>query len=176
MNGVIVYKGKYGATLQYAIWLGAALNLQVLKTDLAKPEAWKIAEADYVIIGTSVYIGKLQVAAWLKQHAPLLEGKKLLFFIVAGTPPGETEKLMSYYMQGVPESLRRTASVHFLPGSLQYSRLSLMDKMLLRIGSRLGAQKGEKIGMSDYNHVRKENLAPVIREARSFDAIPILTL
>ncbi|MGN7722327.1 flavodoxin domain-containing protein [Chitinophaga sp. 22620] len=175
MKGVIVYKGKYGATLQYAIWLGAALNLQVLKTDLAKPEAWKIAEADYVIIGTSVYIGKLQVAAWLKQNAPLLEGKKLVFFIVAGTPQGETEKLMSYYIQGVPESLRRTASVYFLPGSLQYSRLSLLDKILLRMGSRLAAKKGEMIHMNDYNDVKKENLAPVIRDARSFDTIPILT-
>ena len=175
MKGVIVYKGKYGATLQYAIWLGAALNLQVLKTDFVKPGAPKIAEADYVIIGTSVYIGKFQVAAWLKQNASLLEGKKLLFFVVAGTPPGETEKLMSYYTQGVPESLRRRASVHFLPGSLQYSRLSLMDKILLRMGSRLAALKGGKIHMSDYNNVREENLAPVISDARSFDAISILT-
>ena len=29
MKGIIIYKGKYGATRQYADWLGKELNLQI---------------------------------------------------------------------------------------------------------------------------------------------------
>ncbi len=172
MKGIIVYKGKYGATLQYAIWLGAELNLQILKTDYA--DAQKIAAADYVIIGTSVYIGKLQAASWLKRNEEILKNKKLVFFVVAGTPPDETAKLNAYFTQGVPEALRRNVTCHFLPGSLQFSCLSLMDKILLRMGARLAAMRGEKIDQRDYNGVSKEKLIPVLKEARSLAGGPVL--
>lgn len=164
MKGIIVYKGKYGATAQYASWLGSALNLQVLKTDIANTD--KVSNARYVIIGTSVYIGKLQVASWLKKNVSVLKGKKLIFFIVGGTPLNEAAKLNGYYTQGVPAELRQTASIHFLPGSLQFSRLSLMDKILLRMGARLAAAKGEKMHVGDYNDVKREHIAPVVQEAR----------
>lgn len=172
MKGIIVYNGKYGATLQYAIWLGAELNLQVLKTDTA--DAPKIAPADYVIIGTSVYIGKLQVASWLKRNKEILKNKKLIFFMVAGTPPEETAKLNAFFTQGVPEVLRRNVACHFLPGSLQFSRLSLMDKILLRMGARLAAARGEKIHQTDYNNVSKDKLTPLLEEARSLTAASVL--
>lgn len=168
MSGVIVYKGKYGATLQYAIWLGASLNLQVLKTEFANENSTKLVMADYVIIGSSVYIGKLQIASWLKRNTDLLKGKKLVFFVVAGTPPGQTEKLMSYFTASVPEELRRSCSIYFLPGRLQFRQLSFMDKLMLRMGAWLSKRRGEKIQVSDYDEVRKDNLGPVIKEVRSF--------
>lgn len=173
MNGTIVYKGKYGARQQYAIWLGAALNLQVLKPDYAKPRI--IENADYILIGTSVYIGKLQIAAWLKKNVAMLKGKKLVFFIVAGTPLHETDKLNAYFVQGVPEELREGASCYFLPGSLRYQRLSLKDRILLRAGARLANLKGEKMQVSDYNDVSKEKLAPILKEVRLLSTIPTLT-
>lgn len=173
MKGTIVYKGKYGATQQYAIWLGAALNLQVLKPGYAQPQI--IANADYILIGTSVYIGKLRIAAWLKKNAAMLKGKKLVFFIVAGTPLHETDKLNAYFVQGVPEELREGASCYFLPGSLRYQRLSLKDKILLRAGARLANLKGERMEVKDYNDVSREKLAPILKEVSSFSANPTLT-
>ena len=57
MKGVIVYKGKYGATRQYAEWLGAELKLAVQQAeDLTKE---KLSLFDYIIMGSSVYVGKL---------------------------------------------------------------------------------------------------------------------
>ena len=31
MEGVVIYKSKYGATEQYARWIGAALKLPIIK-------------------------------------------------------------------------------------------------------------------------------------------------
>lgn len=33
MNAIIIYKGKYGATRQYAEWIGAALKISFVSAD-----------------------------------------------------------------------------------------------------------------------------------------------
>lgn len=164
MKGLIVYKGKYGATLQYSIWLGAALNYPVVKSNFVRPE--QITQADCIIIGTSVYIGQLQVKQWLQANIPLLEGKQLIFFIVAGGVPDKLDEVHSYYQKCVPAELRANASCFYLPGRLNFTQLSLKDKIMLRIGAWMAAGKGKKIVISDYNHVSRDNLAPVIEAAR----------
>ncbi len=145
MKGLIVYKGKYGATMQYSIWLGAALNCPVVKSDFARPE--QITQADYIMIGSSVYIGQLQIKQWLQTNLPLLEGKKLIFFVVAGGVPDKPEEVRSYFEKCVPATLRRNASCHYLPGRLNYGLLSLKDKLLLRVGAWFAARKGKKSGL-----------------------------
>ena len=84
MNGIIVYKGKYGATRQYAQWLGHELNLPVYMPDeLQKKE---LSLCDFMVIGTSVYIGKLQISQWLRSNLDVIRGKKVLYLQVADTP------------------------------------------------------------------------------------------
>ncbi|WP_341835661.1 flavodoxin domain-containing protein [Chitinophaga pollutisoli] len=168
MKGLIVYKGKYGATMQYGIWLGAALHCPVAKSDFVRPE--QITQADYLLIGTSVYIGQLQIKQWLQVNLPLLEGKRIIFFVIAGGIPDKPGEVRSYYEKCVPASLRETATCFYLPGRLNYGLLSLKDKLLLRIGAWFAARKGQKIGLADYNHVQREHLAPVIEAARLLEA------
>lgn len=164
MKGLIIYKGRYGATMEYSIWLGATLNFPVVKADFVKPE--QLTQADYVLIGTSVYIGRLQIAGWLKNLAPLLEGEKLIYFVVGGSAPDHPEKITGYYEHDVPASLRKNAACFPLPGRLHFRQLSLKDKLLLRAGAWLAARKGESIPLADYNMVSRENLAPVIEAVR----------
>ena len=77
MKSIIVYKGKYGATKQYAEWLGEELNLPVLSAELA--DEGQLALSDFYIIGSSVYIGKLQIRKWLKKNLSVLKNKKIIF-------------------------------------------------------------------------------------------------
>ncbi len=85
MNGLIIYKGKYGATRQYADWLGAALDYPTSEAGYERPD--QFTSAAPLIIGTSIYIGKFQVRKWLKQHQAQLLNKKMYLFVVSGTPP-----------------------------------------------------------------------------------------
>ena len=57
MKGIVVYKGKYGATRQYAEWLGAEFALPVQPAETLTRE--KLFLFDYIVIGSSVYVGKL---------------------------------------------------------------------------------------------------------------------
>ncbi len=82
MNAIIIYKGRYGATRQYAEWLGDALQIPLtVPTEIS---VTKLRDYDLIILGSSVYIGKLELTGWIKQNSNILSGKRILLFIVCG--------------------------------------------------------------------------------------------
>src|SRR5690349_2839651 len=104
MKGIIIYKGKYGATRQYAAWLRDELGLQLVQADHCK--SYHIELSDIIVIGTSIYVGKMQVSKWLKKNLDILKKKKVFLFVVCGTAMDETQKLESYLDASMPAELR----------------------------------------------------------------------
>ena len=167
MKGIIIYKGKYGATQQYAQWLGEELNLPVAASD--KVVGNDLLNYDFLVIGSSVYIGKLQISKWLKANLASLKGKKIFFFQVAATPPGQKEKLETYIRSGVPEEIRNQCEFYFYPGKMILNNLSWTDRFMLKMGARLTKDPDEKKGMlTDFNNVKKENIAGLASEVKNF--------
>jgi menaquinone-dependent protoporphyrinogen IX oxidase len=169
MNGIIVYKGKYGATQQYAEWLGKELNLPVyMAAELQKKD---LSLCDFIIIGSSVYIGKLQISQWLRSNTAPIRGKKIFFFQVAGTPPDQKEKLETYMRSGVPEELRPGCDFFYYPGKMAIRELSWIDRFMLKMGARLTKDPAAKKTMlTDYNEVKKENITGLVNSVKSFCA------
>jgi menaquinone-dependent protoporphyrinogen IX oxidase len=164
MKGMIIYKGKYGATRQYAIWLGTALELPIAQAGTEAVE--QLADADYVIMGASVYMGKLQMKRWIKDNLTFLSTKKLYLFVVSGTPLDEVNRLQEYVKENVPEELRNRVECFFFPGKLEFSKLSLKDKLLLKIGTWLSSgSRKDKVPLTDYNKVNRLNIAGLVEVA-----------
>ena len=40
MKGLVIYKGKYGATEQYAMWIGQELQMPVVSSDRLQLKEW----------------------------------------------------------------------------------------------------------------------------------------
>lgn len=78
MKGIVIYKGKYGATKQYADWVGEELGLSVVSATEISGE--QLTPYNFLILGTSVYIGKLQLTKWLKRNMLFIKGKKIFLF------------------------------------------------------------------------------------------------
>ena len=74
MNSLVIYKSKYGATSQYAEWIAADLNLRALESE--EVSNVELEDHDTLIIGSSVYIGKLLISKWLKNNLSILMEKK----------------------------------------------------------------------------------------------------
>lgn len=159
MKSIIIYKGKYGATRQYAGWLGAALHLP-LKTPEELPEA-DIKMYDCIIMGSSVYIGKLLIRDWIKQYADVLKNKKILLFIVCGTNnQKEQEKIIK---QNVPDGLLDPSHIFFLPGRLIQSKLSWKDRFMLKAGAMLVKNpESKKFMLQDSDNVKEENINAIV--------------
>lgn len=169
MKGLIIYKGKYGATRQYALWLGATLGIPV--TPAGAETRQQLTEADYIILGSSIYIGKLQLRKWLQQRGDVIINKRLFLFLVSGTPPSKKEKLLGYLEDNIAEKIRSRCIPFFLPGKLEFNKLSWIDKLLLTIGSKLANDKTEDISMEDYNEVKKEHLEGIINAVRKLSEV-----
>lgn len=166
MKGLIIYKGKYGATRQYAEWLGAELRLPVMTTGEMTPEI--LNRYDYIVIGGSVYVGKLQVRDWLKRFTPVLQNKKIFCFIVCATPMNKQDKLREISRNNISPALCSDKHIHFLPGRLVKEHLSMFDRFVLKMGAKMQRDPAEgKAMLQDFDNVKKEHLAPMVKDVFS---------
>lgn len=169
MKGIVVYNGKYGATKQYAKWIGRELGLPV--EDSKDILANELSYYDFLLIGSSVYIGKLQIQKWLKNNLAYLSEKKIFLFQVAATSPVEKEKRQAYNLASIPSAILKNCEFYFLPGRMIMQKLSWKDRFMLKMGARLTKDPAEKkIMLTDYDGVRKENIAALLNAVREFSA------
>lgn len=180
MKGIIIYKGKYGATSQYANWLSEELDLPVIPVSAASTE--QIAKCNFLIIGSSVYMGKMLIKDWLRKNISLLANKKIWFFIVSATAPGEKLKIEKYYFDSVPAEIRSNAVYFPLLGKMLLEKLSRYDRFMLKMGARLAKDPEEKEKMLlEFDLVKKENIKEILKAVKRHMGIkkelvvPVLT-
>ena len=170
MKGIVIYKGRYGATKQYAAWIGQELELPVASSDRFPIDQFD--QYDYYIIGSSVYIGKLEIKKWLKNNSSKLVNKKVFFFQVAASPVSEKEKRESYNVACIPAELLNKAKSFFLPGRMIKRNLSWWDHFMLKMGARLAKDPVEKARMlTDFNEVKQEYITPLIITVKTLTKI-----
>lgn len=160
-NGIVLYESRYGAAKQYAEWIGETLGLPVKKCSELAP--WELAAYDFVVAGSSIYMGKTLVRNWLNKSAEALMNKKLLLFIVGAAPVSQKTKTDKYFTDTVPAALIKANNCFYLQGKCSYSELSFTDKLFLKIGAWL-AQRPEdrKAMLTDFNEVKRSNLFPLL--------------
>lgn len=167
MKGIVVYKGKYGATEQYAKWIGNSLRIPVYEEE--DVNSIKLSEFDYVISGSSIYAGKLQLRKWLAAQKHILAGKKLFLFIVCGTPPQQQDEADRLLSANIDKALLNTMNVFFLRGRMIKAKLSLRDRAILSLGAAMQRNKADKEKMlADFDDVKKEHLDELIRTVKPF--------
>ena len=167
MKGLVIYKGKYGATKQYAMWVGQELQLPVASADRFHID--ELPKYDYFILGSSVYIGKLEIKDWLKKNFYVLQNKKIFFFQVAGSPVEQIEKRQSYNKASLPPSILKNIQFYYLPGRMIMRNLSVWDRFMLKMGAKLAKDPLEKKAMlTDFDHVKKEKVIPIMEGVRTF--------
>ncbi|HEX6179636.1 MAG TPA: flavodoxin domain-containing protein [Chitinophagaceae bacterium] len=166
MKGLIICKGKYGATDQYGQWLSNELQFPI--ADPGDVSVEMLEKCGTVIVGSSVYIGKLVVRDWLRRFEDILASRKVFFFIVCATPMDQKGKLAEIANNNIPASLTKANNIYFLPGRLVKKNLSFMDRFMLKIGAML--QKDEEEGkrmLQDFDGVKREYLQALILDVNS---------
>jgi menaquinone-dependent protoporphyrinogen IX oxidase len=167
MKGVIIFKGKYGATWQYTEWLASVLHLPAMKIDQVTGE--HLSKYDCLVIGSSVYIGRLLIKDWLKQNLAFIQNKKIFLFIVCGTAPGEKDKLEKIAKDNIPEEIRNKCEVYFLHGRMIMKNFTWLDRFVLKLGAFLTRDPVEKKNMlRDFNDVKEENIFPLLNAINKY--------
>ncbi|KAA9035656.1 hypothetical protein FW778_20750 [Ginsengibacter hankyongi] len=167
LNGLIIYNSKYGATRQYAEWLAQALKIPLIRS--GETTAAQVTNADFLLIGTPVYMGKFRMLKWIRKNMKNIRNKKLFFFIVNATAPGELAKRDKFVLDNLPGEIRAKSSIYFLPGRLIHKKLTLFDRLMVAIGVRIEKNPEKRKAMrSDLDAVKKDNLTPLINSVNDF--------
>jgi menaquinone-dependent protoporphyrinogen IX oxidase len=167
MKGLVIYKGRYGATKQYAMWIGQELQLPVASADRFPQD--ELSNYDFFVIGSSVYIGQLEIKKWLTRNVGVLRHAKNFLFQVAASQVEETQKRESYNKAGVPSEILDQAECFFLRGRMIMRNLSAFDRFMLKMGARLTKDPIEKKNMlTDFDAVKKENIDALLRAVKEF--------
>jgi menaquinone-dependent protoporphyrinogen IX oxidase len=166
MNGLVLYKSRYGATRQYADWLGTDLKLPVI--DPERMDDSLLAACDFLLIGASVYNGELLIKDWLDKNQHRLGNKKLFLFIVCAPTP-DAGKHHQIILDNIPRSIWIAADIVFLPGRWILRDLSLVDSRTLEEKARIENDPAKKDALSqDKDAVKKEHIAALLTTIRSF--------
>ncbi|MGC4038595.1 MAG: flavodoxin domain-containing protein [Chitinophagaceae bacterium] len=167
MKGIILYKGKYGATEQYAEWVSARTNLAFKPSHECTQQ--DLQSSDFLVMGTSVYMGMLGIKEWLKNNTDLLRGKKLFLFVVCSTLAQDAEKLEEYVSSSVPAQLRPACNIYFLPGRLDYKKLTWSDRFMLRIGALFTKNENDKQRiLKSFDSVKIEHIESLVSDIRRY--------
>ena len=170
MKGLVIYKGRYGATKQYAMWIGEQLQLSVADAD--RFPADQLINYDYFILGSSVYIGKLEIKNWVKKNLSLLQNKNIFLFQVAASPVTQLQKRVEFNKASIPPDLLKKIKVYYLPGRMIMRNLSKWDRFMLKMGARLTKDPVEKKEMlTDFDNVKPQNIQPLVEAVKKFKEI-----
>ncbi len=166
MNGLVIYKSKYGSTKQYAHWIAEGLGIDCINVDLVTEKM--LGNYGYFVVGGSIYIGKIKIAEWLTNHWQFLKHKKVYFFSVGDLLASETEKVQNVWNLNFSPQILAAIQCKHLSGRSCFHELNLVDKFLIFFAAMRAKDKkirAKMLGESD--HLSKESAMSFVAEIKS---------
>lgn len=141
MNTLIVYATQYGYTADCAAQLKAKLTGDVTLVDLGKQSAPNLGGFDAVIVGGSIYMGRVQaqVSAFCASHAGELSQKKLGLFLCCGLPQNFEQNLSASFSADL---VAKAKAVGCFGGELRTARMKPMHKLIAGMMQKAGGKSG----------------------------------
>jgi menaquinone-dependent protoporphyrinogen IX oxidase len=161
-NGVIVYKTRYGTTQEYAEWIRKELRIPMI--DPERLDEQVLSRCDFLVVGTSVYLGKMLIADWLSDNLDRLRKMRVFLFVVC-TYFSDMERQRAMIKDNIPDALLAVCDVFFLPGRVIADRLSTEDAFLL--DPRAGGESPAGV-VPECDPVQKGNILPLLKAVWAF--------
>ncbi len=141
MNTLIVYATQYGFTADCAAKLREKLSGETTVIDLTKQAAASLAGYDAVVVGGSIYMGKVQasVSAFCAANESELLQKPVGLFLCCGLPKQMEQSVAASF----PETLRKHAkAIGCFGGELRTNCMKPMHKFIAGMMQKAGAKDG----------------------------------
>ena len=131
---LIMYYSKYGFTKKYAAWLAEDLAADVFP--IRKIRKKMLGNYDTIILGSSIYAGKIKGTDILVKNFENIKNKRLLIF-TCGIADTENEQGMTEINNKIgsliPENVRAALTIFNLQGGINFQMLSWRHKMIMKI-------------------------------------------
>ncbi|HHZ01235.1 MAG TPA: flavodoxin [Tissierellia bacterium] len=153
MNTLIVYASKYGCAEKCAMELSKEFDGNVETVNLKENQRIDLDKFDKVIIGGSVYIGKIQkeVTDFINKNLKELLERKIGLFICGMQEGNELEKEIADNFPA--DLLNRAKSVKHFGGAFDFKKMNFMEKAIVKKIVKVSSDK------SDIKHENIKQLA-----------------
>lgn len=141
MNTLIVYATKYGCTKKCAELLSKELNDKADVMNLKNIGAIDISKYEKIIIGGSVYMGRIQkeVTEFCSKNLDKLKEKSIGLFL-CGMQEGDI--LSTEFTQNFPSELINIAkAMECLGGEFIFEKMNFMEKFIVKKISKVTSNK-----------------------------------
>jgi len=131
MKTLIVYGTKHGTTKKIVDILKAKIQGDVQLHDAKKRFEGDLNDYDVIIIGSSVYVGKInkELKNFVESNTKEIIEKKIGVFLVSG----DTKEIESYYQNFPEEILKKAATKGYFGFSYNGKGYNIMEKMILKM-------------------------------------------
>ena len=174
MNGIIIYKSKYGATKKYAEWLKEETGFKAVTTSEADVNS--LGSYDVIVLGGGVYASGIACVSFLRKIYPKIKDKKIIVFTCGASPYDE-----KFFNQVVQMNMKGDLSgipVFYCRGGFDFKGMTFMDRTLCKMLRKSLSKKDPKdyeaweealmsVGEDESGDwTDQSNLEPVIREIK----------
>lgn len=141
MSTLIVYASKHGSVEQCTSMLKGKLEGKVEVHNLKQGTAPSLESYDRVIVGGSIYAGRIQkeVTAFCAQNLMQLKSKKTGLFICCMNKENAAMQLNNVYPKELAES---AAAKDSFGGTMRFSDMNFFERLITKMVSKAEAKKG----------------------------------
>jgi menaquinone-dependent protoporphyrinogen oxidase len=146
MKCIIIYTTKYGSVEKAAKRLESKMDGEVRLVNIMKEQGPVLDEYDCVILGGSIYAGKVQkkLTDYMTKNISFLLKKKVGLFICAGQPePVRSQELQASFP---PELFEHAAAKDVFGYEYQVEKMNFFEKLMLKA---IAGVKSSKSSLAD---------------------------
>jgi len=131
MTTLIAYATKYGCTEKCAKILAEKLMGKIDLCNLNEAKAIDLTPYDKVIIGGSIYAGKIRKEAWefCEKNLNILKEKKIALFICGMHEKNAETELNAAFPH---ELLNRAIAKEFFGGEFRFQKMNLLERFVVK--------------------------------------------
>lgn len=140
MSTLVVYASKYGCTEKCAKMIANELEGEVDLINLRTTRDIDLSKYDKIIVGGSIYIGKIQkeVTAFCSKYLDVLRNKSTGLYICGMQDDAIETEINSNFPQELLEIAE--AKEHF-GGEFIFEKMNFMEKMIVKKVSKITSNK-----------------------------------
>lgn len=130
MRTVVVYKSNTGFVRKYAEWISQELSADMLEVSTVNPSM--LSSYDTIIYGGSLHAVGIIGIDFLKKNLDKFREKKVIVFAIGATPYRE-ETIKEVQDKNFTPEEQKNIKFFYLRGGFDFSKLRLLDKLLMTI-------------------------------------------
>lgn len=147
---VVVYESKYGATEKYAKWMSKELSCDLFER---KKVTSKILECyETIIYGGGLYAGGVSGIKLITNSFKKIKDKNIIVFTCGLADPKDevnVNNIRKNLNKVFSEEMKKVIKLFHLRGEIDYSKLGIMHRYMMRMLYKITAKKEYKLLKKD---------------------------